>query len=65
VSSDTVLLEVALDGRRLEKAVVDAFDDITLDIVGFDGPVQEFTVFAYDRFLNRSQTTVVAQERRD
>jgi uncharacterized protein (DUF362 family) len=61
VSSDTVLVEVALDGRRVEKAVVDAFDTITLDVGAIEGVAQEITVYAYDRFLNRAEATVVAQ----
>lgn len=61
VSPDTVLVEVALDGRRLEKVLVDAFDTVTLDVGAIEGVVQEITVYAYDWFLNRAEAMVVAQ----
>lgn len=51
-SPDTALVEIAVEGRRLDPAVIDGFDDITLDIRHIRGDVREITVYGYDRFLN-------------
>jgi len=52
VSPDTALVEIAIEGRRLDQAVIDGFDDITLDISHIQGDIRDITVYAYDRFLN-------------
>ena len=54
-------IQVALDthGRLFEGRDEGAAD--RLDVGAIEGTVEQISVYAYDRFLNRAEATVVAQ----
>jgi hypothetical protein len=53
-AGETVMVELAIDGRRLDRAVLSGFDDIRLDMTAFGPGNHELRVTAYDKYLNAS-----------
>jgi uncharacterized protein (DUF362 family) len=64
VSSETVLVEVAIDDVRLERAVISGFDNIRLEGVSLSPGSHEVLVYAYDKYLNASidETAITSVE---
>jgi len=54
----TVKAEVAVDGKMLDKIVVDNFENVTLDLDSTSTRPKNITVYAYDHFLNCTEKTV-------
>jgi len=54
VAGETVMVELAIDGRRLDRAVLSGFDDIRLDMTAFGPGDHELQVTVYDKYLNAS-----------
>jgi len=52
------MLEVLVDGKRREEAVISGFDDIVLDLGAAAHLAQEVTVRGYDRYLHYAEQTV-------
>jgi uncharacterized protein (DUF362 family) len=51
-------VELALDGRRLDRTVIDEFDHIVLDLGRAARSLERVTISAYDRFLACAEQTV-------
>jgi hypothetical protein len=54
VAGETAMVELAIDGHRLDPAVLSGFDDIRLDMTAFGPGSHELRVTAYDKYLNAS-----------
>jgi uncharacterized protein (DUF362 family) len=54
----TVKAEVAVDGKVLDKIVVDNFENVTMDLHSVKTRPKKITVYAYDHFLNCTEKTV-------
>lgn len=54
----TVKAEVAVDGKILDKIVVDNFENVILGIDSTSTRPKNITVYAYDHFLNCTEKTV-------
>jgi len=57
-AKETVKLEVALDGKLLDKTVIDGFENVSFQLSGRQAAAKNVTVFAYDRYLNCTEQTV-------
>jgi len=55
---EIVKAEVAVDGRLLEKIIIDGFENVTLELNGLTRAVRNVTVSAYDHYLNCTRETV-------
>jgi uncharacterized protein (DUF362 family) len=53
-AGETAMVEITIDGRRLDQAVLGRFDDIRVDMTPFGAGNHEIRVTAYDRYLNAS-----------
>ena len=56
-SHQTVKAEVAVDGKILDKIVVDNFENVTLGLYSTSTRPKKITVYAYDHFLNCTEKT--------
>jgi uncharacterized protein (DUF362 family) len=56
-ASETVKVELYIDGQLKEPAILTNFGNIMLDISNLSGGSHSLAVEAYDRFLNRSEQT--------
>ena len=54
---EVVKAEVAVDGKLLDKIIIDGFENTTLELNGLTAPVRNVTVSAYDHYLNCTQAT--------
>ena len=54
---EVVKAEVAVDGKLLDKLIIDEFENTTLELGNLTGPVRNVTVSAYDHYLNCTQAT--------
>jgi uncharacterized protein (DUF362 family) len=52
VSKETMKVEVSVDGKLLDQAVLQQFEEIVLDLGKIEGGEHSVTICAYDRFLN-------------
>ena len=57
-SKEVVKAEIAVDGRLLEKIIIDGFENTTLELSGLTSPIRNVTVSAYDHYLNCTAETV-------
>ncbi len=53
----TVKAEVAVDGKMLDKTIIDNFENVTLALDSTDTEPKNITVSAYDHFLNCTERT--------
>ncbi|MFC2139929.1 DUF362 domain-containing protein [Bacteroidota bacterium] len=58
VDPETVKIELAVDGEIIDQTAVSDYDNIRFDLPNLTDGEHVFTIYAYDRFLNRSEVVL-------